>query len=175
MHSTISPGSWSGGGMSRGNKSRRVWLVVAGFAIVAVLAIAAVTCGTDEPSAAEPATADFAEMFGGDGAGSSRPSTDSSATTETAAGDIGIGFRDIIGGLWSGVSMVAGLVAGLLWALIWGILKSVSWLLAIVAFVLVSRATIRRSWYYERWNALPRAAGFGLLASVLPLAIWIFA
>lgn len=182
MRLASSPGRWSDGGFPRGTSSRRVWLAAAGVGLVAVLVTAVVTCGADEPSSVEPPAADLAEMFGEANADSTWIGPSSSASTETGAEDIGIGFSDIFGGIWDGLSILVDLIATLIWALIWGIVRAIwgivraiSPLLTFVAFGWTVIAIMRRSWYYERLNALPRAVGFGALASIVPLCIWIFA
>ena len=173
MRSMSPTGRWNGG-IPSGTISRRVWLAAAGLAMVAVLAIVAVTCGADEPSSAEPTAAAIAEMFGGDDAGSAPSPAGNSATVETGTGDLGFDFWDILGAVWSAVSIAIGLIGSLLWAAIWGLVRLLAPLLTLVTFGWAAVATIRRSWYYERWNVVPRAVGWGVLASVAPLMIWIF-
>lgn len=71
--------------------------------------------------------------------------------------------------------MLVNLIVTLIWTLTWGIVRAISPPLTFVAFGWTVIAIMRRSWHYERLNALPRAVGFGVAASIVPLCIWVFA
>ena len=175
MRLASSPGRWSDGGFPRGTSSRRIWLAVAGVAMVALLAIAVVTCGADEPSSGEPLSGDYAEMFGEANADFTRIGPSSPALTETEADDFGIDFWDLIGDLWTAVSTAAGALGPLLWTLVWGALKIFSPLLTIGAFLWATIAAWPYTSYHQVWERGLRSAGVGVLACLLPLLIWIFA